>query len=454
MCCLTIFVFSCGSRQAISVPGTTNSVPVTSNFDPVGILLTWQQDPTTTMTIDWHTLPEDRYRTRLEFRKEEDGEWAPWTRLKAASHAFPFSNRTVHRVELTGLKPGTLYEFRFGDDSKTYRFRTMPDNTNEPIQFVIGGDVHQDYDRTDQMTKIAGELRPEFVVIGGDIAYANSDPRRVQNWFEFFEIMKNRLVFDGNRLIPMVVGIGNHEVFQSSRLENSGLPHYYGSLHWGLDDGDHVFFDAFFAFPGKPVYNVLDFGSYLTLIALDTDHGGNPVAGRQTNWLRDVLEERKHIPNILPFYHIGAYPTARPHDGALAVDIRQHWSPLFEQYGVTMAFENHDHTYKRTHPIRNEQVSFSNGVVYMGDGAWGARLKEVGRQENWPAHFFNRADAQHHVILVTLQGGHRHFLVVNSDGKYIDAYPETPFITLDEYSEAEIITPVEVLTREIHGIRH
>src|SRR5687768_4994788 len=25
-------------------------------FDPAGIVLTWQRDPTTTMTIDWHSI--------------------------------------------------------------------------------------------------------------------------------------------------------------------------------------------------------------------------------------------------------------------------------------------------------------------------------------------------------------------------------------------------------------
>lgn len=44
-------------------------------------------------------------------------------------------------------------------------------------------------------------------------------------------------------------------------------------------------------------------------------------------------------------------------------------APLFEEYELTAAFENHDHTYKRTHRIRDGWW-IPRGVLYLGDGAW------------------------------------------------------------------------------------
>ena len=38
--------------------------------------------------------------------------------------------------------------------------------------------------------------------------------------------------------------------------------------------------------------------------------------------------------------------------GQPARNIKDHWITLFEQHGVRLAFENHDHAYKRTYPIR------------------------------------------------------------------------------------------------------
>jgi hypothetical protein len=29
-------------------------------FDPISLFLTWQNDPTSTMTIDWHTIDANR----------------------------------------------------------------------------------------------------------------------------------------------------------------------------------------------------------------------------------------------------------------------------------------------------------------------------------------------------------------------------------------------------------
>jgi hypothetical protein len=50
--------------------------------------------------------------------------------------------------------------------------------------------------------------------------------------------------------------------------------------------------------------------------------------------------------------------------------VREYWAPLFERYGVQIAFENHDHVYKRTVPLRSG-APHADGVVYIGDGSWG-----------------------------------------------------------------------------------
>jgi hypothetical protein len=40
---------------------------------------------------------------------------------------------------------------------------------------------------------------------------------------------------------------------------------------------------------------------------------------------------------------------------------------LFDRYGVQLAFENHDHTFKRTYPLRAGKLD-PRGTVYLGDG--------------------------------------------------------------------------------------
>lgn len=90
-------------------------------FDPPALYLTWQRDPTTTMTIHWLTVGEAR--SGAHFRRP--GETA-WKTTSGTSHPLPATDRFVHTVELTGLVAGTNYEFCFAPGEKTFQFRTMP----------------------------------------------------------------------------------------------------------------------------------------------------------------------------------------------------------------------------------------------------------------------------------------------------------------------------------------
>ncbi|MFP4171317.1 MAG: hypothetical protein ACLFV4_00245 [Candidatus Hydrogenedentota bacterium] len=100
-------------------------------------------------------------------------------------------------------------------------------------------------------------------------------------------------------------------------------------------------------------------------------------AGLLLTWQQDPLttmtidwrsyEERDSVPHVFPNYHVPAYPSHRSYDGGVQTQVRENWVPLFEGNNVQVAFENHDHAYKRTYPIRDGEIS-SGGIVYLGDG--------------------------------------------------------------------------------------
>ena len=52
-----------------------------------------------------------------------------------------------------------------------------------------------------------------------------------------------------------------------------------------------------------------------------------------------------------------------------------HWIPHFDQYKVMTAYENHVHSFKRTKPLIGN-IYRENGTVYVGDGSFGALLKD------------------------------------------------------------------------------
>ncbi len=409
---------------------------------PVGLLLQWQQDPTTTMTIDWHTTDSQR-NPELEYQELNDEEWHT---VQSTSIGFPFSkDRIIHRVELTNLMPATKYRFRVPGVERPYKFRTMPDNVNKPIRFATGGDTHvgEEFRKTN---RLVAQYDPEFVLWGGDLAYANGDPRQIERWYDWFDGIMESLITPTNRMIPVLVTIGNHEVFKYERLERSGADLTEPMRKWGLEDRSARFFYNIFAMPGSKGWGVLDFNDYMSIFLLDSNYGiGTTNPGEpQTKWLKNALAERRNKPHLFPVYHAPAYPSVRSMEKKAHPRVRNNWAPLFQKNRVRVAFENHDHTYKRTYPMRDGEIH-ATGVVYIGDGAWGdvgvreiASRQEIGRDDltedeynhwfrdgaEWP-FYIKKGKSVRHFILVTIHGPHQHFIMIDNNNNVIDEYPAT-----------------------------
>jgi len=323
------------------------------------------------------------------------------------------------RVALTGLKPDTRYRFRAGEGQLDYGFRTMPATLNRPIRFATGGDTRHRQDWMEQVNRVALSYEPEFLVWGGDLAYADGRSDRAYRWAEWFDANYNALLDEERNVLPIVVCIGNHEVIGGYYTAHSD----YEQTDAFRESIAPYFYDLF-AFPGQPGWGALDFGDYLSFIILDSAHS-NPVEGKQTDWLASALEERQGITHLFPVYHVPAFPSHRPYTGRVATAVRENWVPLFEANQVRIAFEHHDHTYKRTHPIRSEGVA-DDGIIYFGDGAWGVGVRPGDSRDEW---YINQFASERHAIIVTLDGKERHFLVVNEDGEVIDELRDPPFET-------------------------
>ena len=92
-----------------------------SPFDPPTLYLQWQRDPTTTMTIHWHTVGDAK--SELFYRSLATTNWLP---ASGATKPLVGTERTVRIVELTGLQPAAYYEFCFQPGARVFKFRTMP----------------------------------------------------------------------------------------------------------------------------------------------------------------------------------------------------------------------------------------------------------------------------------------------------------------------------------------
>lgn len=420
-------------------------------FDPVAIYLTWQQDPATTMTIDWHTTPDDGERPSVVHYKLKDD--VDWIIIDGEAHDFPFSKqndreRIINRVELTNLEAASLYRFRFGENSEEYSFRTMPLTLGEqPVVFAAGGDTRRGDEAQELMertNRVVMEYDIDFIAWGGDLAYADGLGENLFKWEEWFDAVKNSLIDETGRVIPIIISTGNHD------LQNG---YYYN--HEDYEQNNEYrrqiapyFFDLF-AFPGQPGYGVLDFGDYLSMISIDTDHI-NPIEGEQIEWLEQTLSERTHVPNVLPFYHVPAYPSHRWDDDRTVSNVKKFLPPLFEQYDISVALENHDHAYKRTWPIKDNEIA-EDGIVYIGDGAWGLRDSSIRSGRRKDEGFINQFESVRHAIIVTLNGENQDYVMVNDLGEIIDTFNTGNPVSLPPPSPPPAPADEAVLIRPLHS---
>ncbi len=376
-------------------PAIPSGLPV---LGPDTLFLTWQDDPTTTMTVQW-VAPETTADTAIQYATVEN---PVWQIARTLLKPYPNTDLKVHRCEFKGLKPGTEYQFQIGKAEPTLRFRTMPAKATNTIQFVSGGDAGVDQHAINTNI-IAAKQEPYFALIAGDLAYDNG--RSPETFTKFLQNYRAHMVDPKGRLIPMLSCIGNHEVDGGYKTKRANSPQYLSV------------FDGFFA---EKTYGVLDIGDYMSLVLLDTDHI-EPIAGEQTEWLGKVLAERQSRPHLIVANHVPAYPSYRPpvgQDGNLGTgeQQRQHWCPLFERYNVDVVLEHHDHTFKRTHPLVNGMKD-KNGVIYLGDGSWG-KLRIPKTPEERP--YLATVSPAYHMTVHRLEGEQRFHVALEESGKVAD----------------------------------
>lgn len=363
--------------------------------DPLdSLFLTWRRDPTTTTIIQWVAEARGEEKVSIQYVPLDGQVWQP---AAVAVKPFPGTDLKVHRCEITGLTPGSEYKFQVGASPREFRFRTMPAKATNEFRFITGGDAGTG-DPAKNSNKLAARQDPNFVAIGGDVAYDNG--RSPDTFLTFLRNYHETMVDSRGRLIPLVTTLGNHEANGGYNQPRSAAGSYLSV------------FDAMFE---ETSYGVLDFGDYLSLVLLDSGHL-TKIPGEQTDWLEKTLAEREDCPHVIAMYHVPAYPSYRDPE-ATGPEQRANWCPLFERYRVNLALEHHDHTFKRSHPLTDGMIDEKRGVLYLGDGSWG-KIRAPKRPEE--RSYLAKTAELYHVTVHELQGNRRIHAALDSAGRIAD----------------------------------
>eukprot|EP01017_Pseudomicrothorax_dubius_P035231 TRINITY_DN4904_c0_g1_i6.p1 TRINITY_DN4904_c0_g1~~TRINITY_DN4904_c0_g1_i6.p1 ORF type:complete len:425 (+),score=65.05 TRINITY_DN4904_c0_g1_i6:384-1658(+) len=295
----------------------------------------------------------------------------------------PLRQRNIYSIPLEGLTPSTIFTAQIRSASfelsHDFVFKTPPSlkNENDVIRLIVGGDVGNT-EAGRHMTRVACSQRPDALFIGGDVAYDNGFTSCFACWDYFLRQIRDCYNVAGFAM-PIILGVGNHDVGFSNfyirrdsvRYDLPSLPpffRYFPQHHTNSTTSRLPFF-------------LHSFGN-LHFFSLDSGYLYSTSKGPQREWFINSLKRitstnATEKPVIFVQYHDPMYANFSV-DG----ELKEAWLPLFEAYDVRIAFENHNHCLKRSKPIkelRKHEEDFP-GVVFLGEGGWGARLRHIGRR--------------------------------------------------------------------------
>ncbi|WP_183096006.1 purple acid phosphatase family protein [Nocardioides stalactiti] len=256
-----------------------------------------------------------------------------------------------HTVTMDALEPATSYRYRVGSPatgwSGWHRFRTAARSGApvEPWTFLYFGDAQISLDDVWPATvelALARHPGAALSLHAGDLV---NDADQDDQWHAWFAgagpLASDKLV---------VASPGNHEYHGDDLLQQY-------RAHFGMpDNGPRLHReDVWFA-----DYQGVRFVSL---------NGNAPLGGaEQAAWVRRVLSRSPMRWSVVTF-HQPMFSATPERDNALT---RASWLPVFEEVGVDLVLQGHDHTYARGHLAVNEVGDGTHtGPVYVVSNAGG-----------------------------------------------------------------------------------
>ena len=304
-----------------------------------------QYPTTTSMVICWRT---DAVATSTVLVGPDPGQLTPVTGASAQQH----------EVVLPGLTPGALYYYKVQSqqgsavvESAVATFRTSPDDSH--FRFVFITDTQTDPAINQSFTDDILNFGPELLFHGGDHVDDGDDIDG--EWLDYFRSSKDYLSKK-----PQFNVLGNHNY----RTDPLGLGHDEAQTSLLL-----------FAQPGNERWFTVRRGSVLFVVLDANQDRLNEVKTVEPGWLLGVLQDATdgvddpllkvavfHQPAFSSGIHTMEFPNVEFDDEFVLAE----FVPLFEQYGVDLVLNGHEHFYERSRKA---------GIVYLICGSAGGSTR-------------------------------------------------------------------------------
>jgi acid phosphatase type 7 len=373
---------------------------------PDRIVLNLTQNAATSMAVTWRTdvtVPEGF----CELQNLSGGKISPentksfkakTTRVKYEYDGESVIDANQHSYVLTDLTPGMKYLYRVGSVnnwSEWLEFR-QPSDDNNSFSFVYFGDPQTDI--KSQWSRVVRNAYKSvtdcsFMLYAGDII---NRAGRDSEWNEWFEA--GSYIFAS---VPQVLTPGNHD-YHNLQID----PHWKYQFTQPDNGPSEVKGTCFF----------VDYKN-LKIISIDSateseleDENGIALKSQKL-WLDSLLAANTKE-WVIVITHLPFYSTKESRDNP---QLRKHFQPILEQYGVDMVLTGHDHSYGRG--IASDNANIKPSVVYVVSVS-GPKLYEAGNKE-WMQF---KGSQQQLFQKITIEGNKLNFLAYTADGELFDEF--------------------------------
>jgi len=303
-----------------------NQIRWGSTSDPLnGLTVTWSNSGQTDSIAWGYTI------------SYEQGKFSG---IKRAGYVNNFFKYTFPAVTPNAIIYYILYDSQTSTWTSQYTFKTSPPVNTTNYSFLALGDSRSQMSIWSQIANLANSKNTNFSVYTGDIVNSGASNSDWDNWFlNGAQYIQNNMIYHC---------VGNHDYSDTAKYQNIfELPQANGTkLNYSFTYGNAIF------------------------ICLNSEN----VTPAQTTWLVSTLQANvsktwKVLIFHRPFFTIGE------HAGEMNPYLDTWWK-AFDDYGVDIIFNGHDHMYERTKPI-NWGISHNSPVPNYGSGPGDGRCEIV-----------------------------------------------------------------------------
>lgn len=267
--------------------------------------------------------------------------------LYRAAHIRDFRTHsyTSHKALAIGLEPNATYRWRVGRMgcwSDTGRVTTAP-YKKDAYSFLYTTDTQANcydyFDISRRTLTTAKKMFPHvrFCLSAGDMIESPGLYNSEWEWEQFLESMKS--VWTSTPLAPMC---GAHD-----KSVNKNFTHHFPT--------ETIDFDRSMSISPGAVYSFV-YGDALFLALSNEEYGVPGYLDSLKNYVRKTVNAHPTIKWKIAFYHKNIYTGSYHQDDPDIRLLRENLAPLFDEVGIDLALQGHDHVYEVIGPVREGKL--------------------------------------------------------------------------------------------------